>query len=272
MQRGSRHPMPTRRDPSPGAGRSPARGSLLLLDGALGGRERLEAPVRDRVAALHGEPVRAVDKPCLGALEGRDLVPEVPGAARVELLLVEGLRAPLSKLVLVAGLVAPELGDRLLDPVALAREQPAGVFRLHASSLMARATRRSLGARSIRPRRTGAPQCGELGVQRKVAILVGPAAMCPRASASAMPCAPMSATRRSKASALTRGSSLTAASRLSSTPPGASAAWMARYGSVFCSRSWTWCSASEATTASSGQLVQEAPFPKVHAVAEAGQP
>ena len=78
--------------------RSAPAEAILLLHGPLSSRARLEPPVRDRLAALDREPVRAVGQPGFGALHGGQLLEQILPAARVELVLVEVLG------VLVAGL------------------------------------------------------------------------------------------------------------------------------------------------------------------------
>src|SRR5204862_4991226 len=118
---------------------SPAAGALLLLDGALGGGDRFQARVGDRLAALYGQPVGAVGEPRLGALHCRELLPKVLAAAGIELVLVQVLRVPIARLHAAVGLFGgTQLGERLLDALALAREQSAGAFSIHRRSLPGR--------------------------------------------------------------------------------------------------------------------------------------
>ena len=116
-------------------GGSSASQSLLFRDRALGGRQRLEPPVGDRLAALHGQPVRPGGQPRLGALDGGELLLEVRRATRVELLLVEVLRAAILGLVAVAGGLGAELGDLQLDPLALGGEELVGAVGVHRATL-----------------------------------------------------------------------------------------------------------------------------------------
>src|SRR3954471_7645791 len=119
-------------------GGSSASQSLLFRDRSLGGRQRLEAAVGDRVAALHGQPVLPVGQPRLGPLDGGELVLEVLRATRVELLLIEVLRAAILGLVAIAGRLRAELGDLPLDPLALGGEELVGAIGVHRATLPVR--------------------------------------------------------------------------------------------------------------------------------------
>src|SRR6266550_1092920 len=119
--------------PGPASRSSLMRGSsasepLLFRDRAFSGRHRLEPTVRDRLAALHGPPVRPVGQPRLGAPDGGELVLEVRGAARVVLLLVQALRAAIVGLVAIRGNLRAKLGDLVLDPLALGGEELVGAI------------------------------------------------------------------------------------------------------------------------------------------------
>ena len=103
----------------------------LLVDVALSGRLNFQALVRNRLAAEDRESVGAVGQPRLGTLQRGELLVEVLRAARVELLLVEIVGALIGSLVLIAGRLGTEVGDRLLDPLALAREELVGVIGIH---------------------------------------------------------------------------------------------------------------------------------------------
>ena len=105
-----------------------------------------------RLAALHGQPVGPVGQPRLGALDGGELVLEVGGAARVELLLVEVLGAAVVGLLAVGGGLRAELGDLTLDALALGGEELVGAIGVHRATLPGRRsgmdTRRMASARS----------------------------------------------------------------------------------------------------------------------------
>ena len=99
---------------------------MLLLDSQLCRRQSLEALVGNRLAALGGEAEGSRREPCLRALERRELGSEILCEARVELFLVEVLGASVAWFVLFGELLWAfllQLGDRLLDPLPLAREQ-----------------------------------------------------------------------------------------------------------------------------------------------------
>jgi hypothetical protein len=112
--------------------RLPLTSALFFLDRALGGRERLEAGVRDGSAALDREAVRAGGESRLGAIDGFQLRSQVGRLGRVELILVERLGVRVTRLVAVR---LTELGDRLLDALALTREQLACAFGIHGRRL-----------------------------------------------------------------------------------------------------------------------------------------
>src|SRR6185437_3926925 len=103
---------------------SAAPEAILLLDRALSGRARLEPPVRNRLAALDRQSVRAVRKPGFCTFHGGEFLEQILPATRVELVLVEILR------LLVAGLDSVgafqrsfQRGQRLLDAGTLAGEE-----------------------------------------------------------------------------------------------------------------------------------------------------
>ena len=75
--------------------------AALLLDRPFRRRQSFEARVRYRLAAVDGASVAPVREPRLRALNGRQLLAQIPFAARVELLLVEVLRAVFGGLVLL---------------------------------------------------------------------------------------------------------------------------------------------------------------------------
>ena len=118
---------------------SSARQSPLARSsgGQLGGREHLEALVRNRSPALDRKAVGAVGEPRLGALDRVQLAAEIIGQALVELVLVEvgreirrvGVVRELAVVLLL------EAGERPLDPFALGREKltcPVVVHPVHA--------------------------------------------------------------------------------------------------------------------------------------------
>ena len=125
--------------------------ALLLGDRALGGRDRLQPLVRDRIAALYREPVATLCQPLLGPLDRRQLRVQVVAPALVELVLVRvgGVVG-----VVCGGLVVG--GDngarrqRLLDPSPLLSQQLACAIIVHPVPL----GRRSFGDRhsgTVRP-------------------------------------------------------------------------------------------------------------------------
>lgn len=113
----------------------------LLFNGALGGRNRFEALIGNRLTALDREAIGAVDKTPLGTLDGGELVPEIIGLPLAELPLVK-LRRGVRHLVLPRKLFPArnaELGERLLDALAFAAQKlpcPVG-FHLLAAVLHA---------------------------------------------------------------------------------------------------------------------------------------
>jgi hypothetical protein len=107
----------------------------LLVDGALSGRESLEARVGNWLAAVGGESIRPGREPCLGTLKRRELFSEVLGETCVELMLVEVLRASVARFVLFRsrfGILVARARGRLANAVPLAREELAGAIKIHA--------------------------------------------------------------------------------------------------------------------------------------------
>src|SRR2546425_3636396 len=105
----------------------------LLLRDALGGRNRLEPLVRDRLPALDRETVRPLGEPPLRALDRLELGAEPLGEAEVQLLVVQLCRR-IRGLVLIrqlAGIDRAELGERPLDPLALGAEKLPRPFGIH---------------------------------------------------------------------------------------------------------------------------------------------
>jgi hypothetical protein len=102
-----------------------ARALLLAL------APRLPGPVRLLRARGRHYPGEAAPRFCLGALHRRELLLEVSGASRIELLLVKRLGALVARLVLIVCRHGIELGDRLLDALALAREKLTGSLGVH---------------------------------------------------------------------------------------------------------------------------------------------
>src|SRR6185312_2158049 len=99
---------------------------------ALGSRKGLESLVGDRLSAFYREPVRSGRHPCLGALYSSELTGEVPGPVRVVLVLVEGFRSSVARLVDDRlRLVAAQVSNRLLDARPLACQQFASAIRFH---------------------------------------------------------------------------------------------------------------------------------------------
>src|SRR5207247_3882114 len=98
----------------------------FFLGGALGGRDRFQALVRNQLAALDREAVRAGREPGLGALDGGELFAECLCEPLVELVLVDvrcrvRLFLPIAQL---AAVLVREPRERALDPLALRAPQP----------------------------------------------------------------------------------------------------------------------------------------------------
>ena len=106
--------------------------ALLLLLGALGPGNRLEAPGRNRLATLDRETVGAVLEPFLGALDALQLVAQLHGEGLVDLLLLDHLavvgqvRGGVDLIELTRS-PPLQVGERALDPLALALQELAGV-------------------------------------------------------------------------------------------------------------------------------------------------
>src|SRR5712691_11213909 len=130
----------------------------LLLRGALGGRDRLEPLVRNRLPTLDGEAVCPLGEPLFRALDRLELGAEPLGEAEVQLLVVQLCRR-IRRLVLIrqlAGIDRPEIGERPLDPLALGAEKLPGPFGIHSRD----ATRFSPGE-SV----SGALRCEKLWIE-----------------------------------------------------------------------------------------------------------
>jgi hypothetical protein len=90
----------------------------LLVNSQLRGRYGLEAAVGDRLSTLDRESVGPGLEACLGALEVGELAVQVLRSTGVKLVLVEVLRAAVSRLDAVRPLLrafALESGERVLD-------------------------------------------------------------------------------------------------------------------------------------------------------------
>src|SRR5262245_16871718 len=112
-------------------GLEPAFVALLLLGGALGCWDDLEALVWDRLSALDGQPVGSRGESSLGPLHGLKLASELLGQALVELVGVEvaGLVARIDVVIAVPG--AREVGERALDPLTVTGEKLPGALGVH---------------------------------------------------------------------------------------------------------------------------------------------
>ena len=129
LQRGAR-----RRRPLGDKALDLADAALLLGEGQLGGRERLEALVRNRLAALCRDAVGPGLEPRLRPFDRLEPRFQVLAAAGVELVLVEALGVEVSGLdpvVALLGAAALQRGDLLLDQLALAGEQLLGAVGIH---------------------------------------------------------------------------------------------------------------------------------------------
>src|SRR5437763_5025421 len=106
----------------------------LLLDRPLGPRDRLEAVVGNRLAALHRQAVGAEDQTLLGALDRGQLLAQAAGEPGVALLL-EQLGAIVGHVLVGMGELLPgarsQLGQRLLEARALHGQQLGGALRVH---------------------------------------------------------------------------------------------------------------------------------------------
>ena|SRR5438067_8729689 len=113
---------PSRGQPPPPL--APALPALLLLDGSLGGRHRLEPLVGDRLSAVHRQSVRAFGEPGLRSLERGELLAKVLVTAFVKLVLVEVLGPLVAGLDLLVALQRTfgVRGQRLLDACSLPGE------------------------------------------------------------------------------------------------------------------------------------------------------
>src|ERR1700691_2740079 len=100
----------------------------LLLDCALGRRQRLETLVGNRLSAVERDAIGACGEPHLGALDRGELFCEILSETCVELLFIELLRVPFARFTLLGSrlLVLPaQLSDGSLDPHTLLCEQLA---------------------------------------------------------------------------------------------------------------------------------------------------
>jgi hypothetical protein len=91
--------------------------AALLIDCALGGRDGFETSVGDRTSAQDREAVSAGFEARLGSLNGSKLVPQVRGATRIELILVEILRVAVAGFALIGSLERAVLLDRREVPL-----------------------------------------------------------------------------------------------------------------------------------------------------------
>ena len=105
----------------------------FLFDRPLGGRQGFETLVRNRLAALDREPVRARGEPRLGPLDRCELVAQVVGQALVELFLGElgGEVAGIEVVRLLARVGVRSSGQRALDTGALGGQEFAGPVGIH---------------------------------------------------------------------------------------------------------------------------------------------
>ena len=109
----------------------------FLFGRPLGCRESLEALVRNRLAALDREAVRAGRKTRLRTLDGGELFPQIVCKTLVELVLVE-IGSLVGRIFLVrrlAGVLVHEPCERPLDPLAFSGQQFAGPVRIHQATL-----------------------------------------------------------------------------------------------------------------------------------------
>lgn len=109
----------------------------LLVDRALGRRCELEPLVRDRLAALDREAVRALREPRLGALDRSQLLAQVVAGPLVELRLVRLGREVRG--VLPVGELAVSLDpggrERALDALTLRVQQLACAVGIHRATV-----------------------------------------------------------------------------------------------------------------------------------------
>ena len=110
----------------------------LLLRGSLRGGDRLEALVRNGLAALDGQPVRAIVEPGHRALDSGQLVQQALAQARLELVVVE-LGALVAEVLVhgreLAVAAARLLGQRPLDSPPFLLEKLACPVRVHVLTL-----------------------------------------------------------------------------------------------------------------------------------------
>jgi len=131
------------------------RSGALLVDRPLGGRQRLEALVGDRLAALDREPVRSGRKAGLGPLEGRKLLAEIVLQAFGELVLLE-VGAEVRRVELVrflAVVLVLEPAERPFDALALGLEEltcPVGVHRAQLTARSASRNSATVSPRDVR--------------------------------------------------------------------------------------------------------------------------
>src|SRR5262245_39194737 len=122
---------------------SPRRNYLpaLFLCRSLGRGERFEALVRDRLPALDREAVRAAGESRFGPIDCGQLLAQVVGQSRVELVLVEVGREARRILLLrqLARVLVTEPGQRAFDALSLGGQKLSGPFGIHRATLSDRA-------------------------------------------------------------------------------------------------------------------------------------
>ena len=109
----------------------------FFVRGSLRRRNRLEAFVRNRLAAFDRKPVRAGGQPRLGPLDRGELLAEVVRPSRVKLVLVEvgGLTRRVLFVLQLTRVLMAEPGQRTLDPCALGGEELPCPLRIHGATL-----------------------------------------------------------------------------------------------------------------------------------------
>jgi hypothetical protein len=120
-----------------GPGPRPARSACFFFGGALGGRDRFEALVRDHFPALDRDAVCSGCKARLRTLHGRELLAQVVREPRIELVLIEiGAQIPGVLLVrLLTRVLVPAPGECSLDSLALGGQQLARPLGIHEATL-----------------------------------------------------------------------------------------------------------------------------------------
>jgi hypothetical protein len=104
----------------------------LLFDGALGGGNRFQPLIGNRLTAFYGQAKCASGKPLLGVLDRSQLGPQIIDLPLVQFLLVEmrsGVRHPIPSELIRAR--DPELGERPCDALAFAAKKLPCSFGIH---------------------------------------------------------------------------------------------------------------------------------------------